>query len=123
MALPEPIHLAVERFDGALQVLANHVDDERTTVQRAVEHLGEGELGLQDRHLLVEHAGNPVGTAEGVRQPPQPLAQQRVDARRSETAAQLLHALGVGTGEDAVVQWLEGDARPGRLSLQVLVTV
>ena len=63
-----------------VEILADHVFEECASVQRAVEHLGEGELGLQDRHL-VEHAGTPVGTAERVRQPPQPLAQQRIDAR------------------------------------------
>ena len=105
-----------------IQVVTDHTLEERTSVQRTVEHLGEGELGLQDRHL-VEQAGKPVGTAERVRQPLQPLAQQRLDAPRSKAVCQFLHALRVGATENAVVECLEGDARACQLPLQVLMAV
>ena len=91
-------------------------------MQRSVEHLGERELGLQDRHLVAD-AGDPVGAAVRVWQPRQPLAQQRVDTRRGEAPRQPLYTFGVCTTEDAIIEFLVGDAHTGQLPLQVFVPV
>jgi len=60
---------------------------------------------------------------EGMRQTAQPLAQQSVDPGRRQAVADRLQALRIGTGLDAVVERLEGDALLGELLLGVLVAV
>jgi len=50
----------------------------------AVEHLRQGELGLQDRELIAVAAAA-VSPGEWVRQPRQPAAKERVDLRRRQT--------------------------------------
>src|SRR5215471_3567984 len=61
-----------------IEVLADHLLEEQTTVQRSVEDLGGGELRLQDRDIIAV-AGLAVGSREGMWQKPQPFAQQRID--------------------------------------------
>jgi hypothetical protein len=65
--------------------------DVEVVVQRLLEeHLGQRELGLQDRQLVAV-TGGLVLVGERVGQDPQPLAQQRLDLRRAEAVADLLH--------------------------------
>jgi hypothetical protein len=89
---------------------------------RAVQHLGEGELRLQHQDLIAVACGA-VGGGERVRQPGQPLAQQPVDGGRVQRVAELLQPSGVSAGGEAVVQGLERDPGLGRLALGPLVAV
>ena len=69
-----------------VEVVADDLFEEDPPGHRLVQHLGQGELGLQDRDVVAV-AGGPVGGAERVRQDRQPLAQQRVDLVGSELVA------------------------------------
>ena len=91
-------------------------------MDRAIEHLGQRELRLQDRDLIAV-AGLAVGGGERVRQAIQPLAQQPLDRFRRQAVANLLQTLGIGAVMDAVVERLKGDAVAGELALGVFVPV
>ena len=71
-------------------------------------------FGLQDRQLVAV-AGAAVGPGEGVRQPRQPAAKERVDLRRRQPVADALQPVGVIAVQEAVVQ--RGERDPGRLGL------
>jgi hypothetical protein len=57
-----------------VEVVADDLFEEHSTVDRGVEHLREGELGLQDGELIPV-LGVPVLLGERVRQDGQPLIQ------------------------------------------------
>ena len=80
-----------------------------------VEHSGQAELGLQDRQLVAV-AGGLVVVGERVGQDSQPLAQQRVDLRRSEAVANALQRRYVVDCGEPVVEGLEPDPGLGRLA-------
>ena len=61
-----------------VEVVADDLFEEDPARDRGVEHLGQRELGLQDRQLVAV-AGGPIGGGERVRQDGQPLTQQPVD--------------------------------------------
>src|SRR6201988_2481114 len=105
-----------------IEVLADHLLEEQATVQRPVEDLGGGELRLQDRDIVAV-AGLAVRSSEGMRQEPQPFAQQCIDLGGGKSVANRLQALGVGTLPDAVVEGLEGDAFLCELTLGVFMPV
>jgi hypothetical protein len=88
----------------------------------AVEHLRQGELGLQDRELIAV-AGAAVSPGERVRQPRQPAAKERVDLRRRQTVADPLQPLGLLAGKEPVVQCGERDPRRLRLALRPVMAV
>jgi hypothetical protein len=69
-----------------VEVVADDLLEEDASGCRPVEHLGEGELGLQDRDVVGE-AGGDVVVGERVRQDPQPLGQQRLDVLGAEGVA------------------------------------
>ena len=75
-----------------IQVLPNHFLEERAPRHRPVQHLGERELRLQDRQI-VAIARRAIGSAKGVRQPAQPLSQQRIDLLGRQPLAQRLRPL------------------------------
>ena len=85
-----------------VEVLAHHLFEEGPSGQRPVEDLGAGEFGLQHRDVVVD-ALLPVAGRERVRQPGQPLAQQRVDPRGRQAVGVLRHAKRLQVGE-----WLSG---------------
>ena len=89
---------------------------------RPVEHLGEGELRLQDREVVAV-AGGAVRGRERVRQERQPLAQQRVDPLRAQAVADRLHGGDVVDGGEGVVQGGVADPGPGGLPLGPLMAV
>ena len=64
-----------------VEVLANHLFEEKSARDGPVEHLSQRELGLEDGHV-VPVARLAVLGFEGMRQPAKPLAQQPVDPRR-----------------------------------------
>src|SRR5579871_2154041 len=105
-----------------VQVLADDLLEEDAAGQRPVQHLGQGEFRLEDGQVVAV-AGLAVLICKGVRQAGQPLAQQSVDFGTGQAVAQLLEALGIGTGKDAVVEGLEGNALLGQLAFDVLVAV
>ena len=76
---------------------------------RLIEHLGQRELGLQDREL-VAIAGGAIAWGKRMRQASQPFAQQSINLARRQLVAHALHQFGVGTGLDPVVQRLERHA-------------
>ena len=61
-----------------IEVLADHLLEEDPSGHRLVEHLGERELGLQDREL-VAIAGGAITGRKRMRQASQPFAQQPID--------------------------------------------
>ncbi len=69
-----------------VQVVPDDLLEEDPPGHRPVQHLGQGELSLQDGQLIAV-AGGDVPGGERVRQDTQPLAQQRVDVRRAEPVA------------------------------------
>jgi hypothetical protein len=87
-----------------------------------VEHLGEGELRLQDRQVVGVPGGD-VLVGERVRQDRQPLAGQCLDVRRAEAVADRLQPAGVIDGGEPVIECLEADPGPGGLPLGPLVAV
>ena len=105
-----------------VEVLADHRLKEMAPGQGPVEHLGAGELRLQDGELEVV-AGRVVRRREGVREPSQPLGHHRRDPLRAQVIEDLLRAGGIGAGEQPVVQGLEGNALFGQLPLDVLMAV
>jgi hypothetical protein len=105
-----------------VEVVPDHLLEEDPAGHGLVEHLGQGELGLQDRHV-VPVAGGPVRSGERVRQASQPLTQQGVDLGRSQAVADRLHRGHVGDGGEGVVQRGVGDASLGGLPLGPLVSV
>jgi hypothetical protein len=56
-----------------VEVVADHLLEEDASRHRPVQHLGQGELRLQDRDVVAV-AGGPVSRGERVRQPGQPFA-------------------------------------------------
>ena len=88
----------------------------------ASEHLGQGELCLQDGDVVAV-AGAPVSGGERVRQDRQPLAQQRVDLPGPQPVAGPLQCGGVVNGGEAVIECLEPDTGPGGLPLRPVVPV
>ena len=72
-----------------IEVLADHLFEEHAAVRRAVEHLCGRELRLQDRDVIAV-AGFAVCRCKGVRQQPQPFAQQGIDLGGGETIADRL---------------------------------
>ena len=105
-----------------VQVLADDCLEEHPARGGPVQHLGQGELGLQDRNVVAV-AGPAVRGGEGVGQDLQPLTQQSVDAGRVETVTDALQAGRVVTRGEPVVEGLEADPGLGRLAFGPLVAV
>ncbi len=105
-----------------VEVLGDDGLEERPARGGTVQHLGQGELGLEDRDVVAV-TGPAVRGAEGMRQAGQPLAQQPVDASRVQPVTGALQTLRVLTGGEAVVERLETDPGLGYLPLGPLVAV
>ena len=105
-----------------VEVVAQHLLEEDPAGHRGVEHLGEGELRLQDRQLIGV-PGVLVLNGERAGQNRQPLAQQRLDVARAEAVADPLQCRHVIHGGEPVVQRLKADAGLGGLPLGPLVAV
>jgi hypothetical protein len=105
-----------------VEVLANEVLEEQPPAQRAIQHLGQAELGLKDGQL-VPVPGLAVPARERMRQAVQPLAEKRVDLLGRQAVAQRLQAPRIGTPPDAIVERLEGDPALLELPLHILVPV
>ena len=93
-----------------VEVVADDLLEEDPTGHRVVEHLGQGELGLQDRQVVAV-ARVAIGGGERMRQSGQPLAQQRLDLVGTEPIADRLHRGGIVDGGEPVVQ--RGEPDPG----------
>jgi len=87
-----------------------------------VQHLGQGELGLQDRDVVAVASG-PIGVGERPGQDRQPLVEQRLDLRRSEPVADSLQRGRVVAGGEPVVQRGVSDPGLGGLPFGPLVAV
>jgi hypothetical protein len=118
-ALEDQLHLIRA---SQIEVLADDFFKEDPAVDGAIEHLGEGELRLQDRELITV-AGPTILSGEGVRQALEPFAQQRIDLPGTEGVGKALQSLRVLARENAVVQGLEGQAPLGQLALKELVPI
>src|SRR5262249_29857970 len=105
-----------------VEVVADQLLEEDPPAHRGVEHLGEGELGLQDRQLIAVPGGGVV-RGERVRQDARPSGGQRLDLGRVQAVADRLHRGHVIDGGECVVQRHEADAGLGGLPLGVLVAV
>src|SRR6202171_3173111 len=93
-----------------VEVVADDLLEKDPTRDGAVHHLGQGELGLQDRDLWAL-AGGATPDADGMREYGQPLAQQGVDLLGSEPIADRLQRRGVLDRGGPVVQRLARYAR------------
>ena len=91
-----------------VEVVADDVFEEHPARNRLIEQLGQRELGLQNRQLVAVARG-PIRSGERVRQPGQPLAQQRIDLLFSEPVADPLQSYRIIDGGEAVVQRGEPD--------------
>jgi hypothetical protein len=105
-----------------VEVVGDDLVEEDPSRDRLAGHLGEGELRLQDGHL-VGVARRDVVLGEGVRQDPQPLAQQGIDVTGAQGGADRLQRGRVVAGGEAVVQGLKADAGLGGLPLGPVVAV
>jgi hypothetical protein len=94
----------------------DHLLEEDPPRHGPVEHLGQGELGLQDRHVIPV-PGGAVDVGERVRQDRQPPVQQRLDLFGSEPVTDLLQPGRVVDLRGRVVQRDEPDPGLGRLLL------
>ena len=93
------------------------------TMLRATGPVVPDAFGLPPPPACVADALLPVVGRKRVRQPSQPLAQQRVDLLGRQAVGQPLHRRGVRATQDAVVERLEPDAPLRQLPLQILVPV
>ena len=105
-----------------VEVVADELLQEDPAGDGPVEHLGEGELGLDDGDVVAV-AGGGVLVGERVGQLGQPLAQQRLDLVLAETVADRLERGHVIDGGEGVVQRLEPDTGLGRLPFRPFVAV
>jgi hypothetical protein len=105
-----------------VEVVADDLLEEDPTRDGFVQHLGQGELGLQDRQVVAV-AGGAIFAAERVRQDGQPLAQQGVDLLGSEPVADGLQRRRILDRGEPIVQRLERDAGLGGLAFGPLVPV
>jgi hypothetical protein len=105
-----------------IEVVPDDLLEEDPPGHGLVEHLGQGELCLQDGDVIPVARG-PVGGTVRVRQPGQPLAQQRVDLGRAQGMADRLQGGHVIDGREGVVHRGEADPGPGGLPLGPLVAV
>src|SRR5215218_3035603 len=105
-----------------VEVVMQHLLEEDPPRDGPVEHLGQGELRLQDRQLIAVAGGLVLGR-ERVGQDRQPFAQQRVDVFRAEAVADRLDSGHVLAGGEPVVQRLEPDAGLRGLAFGPLVAV
>ena len=92
-----------------VEMLADHLLEEDPPAQRSVQHLGQRKLGLEDRELVAV-AGPLIVGGERVRQPGEPLAQQRVDLLGPQCVADRLRPSRVRAAQQPVVERLEVDA-------------
>lgn len=90
-----------------VEVLADDLLKRAAPGPRPVEHLGAGELRLQDGGLKVI-AGGVVRGREGVRSPSPPLGYHGSDLVFGQVIGELLRAGRIGTGEQPIVQGREG---------------
>lgn len=90
--------------------------------ERAVEHLGQRKLGLQDRELVAITGGTVCG-GEGMWQAPEPLPEDRVDLGRVQRVGDALAPGSLGAGVDPIVQRFERDPAVGQLPLEPLVPI
>jgi hypothetical protein len=105
-----------------VEVVVQDLLEEDPPGHRAVQHLGQRELRLQDRQLVAV-AVLLILPRERVGQDPQPLAQQRLDLRRAQTVAGPLQPRHVIAGGEAALQRLEANPGLDRLALGPLVAV
>ena len=105
-----------------VQVVADDLLEEDPPGDRLIQHLGQGELRLEDRDVIPV-PGRPVGGAERMRQERQPFTQQRVDLGGAEGVADRLQGGRVIDGGERVVQRGEAEAGLGRLALGPLIAI
>ena len=87
-----------------------------------VEDVGQTDLELPDRQPVAVSRGA-VLWRERMRETGQPAAEEFLDILGRELVAHALEPGGVGTGQESVVQRLEGDATVAELTLRPLVSV
>src|SRR3954470_5999850 len=118
-AVEHEAHLA---RPAKIEVLADHLLEEDAPGHRGIEHLGQGELGLQNGQRIAIARGA-VARWKRMRQSLEPLAQQSIDPIRGKSITELLHQPRIGAGLDAIVERLEPHPALGKLALEVLVAV
>ncbi|WP_427019306.1 hypothetical protein ACQCSX_22885 (plasmid) [Pseudarthrobacter sp. P1] len=105
-----------------VEIVADDLFEEDPPRDRGVEHLGQGELGLQHRQVIPVARG-PVGIGERIGQNGQPLAQQRVDFLAGQPVADPLQRGRVLDRGEGVVQGGEPESGLARLVLGPVVAI
>lgn len=121
-AVDPPAEDQADLRSAQVEVVAEHLFEEDPPGHRLVQHLGQRELGLQDRQV-VPVPGGPIGRRERVRQDRQPLTKQRVDLIRSQLLADGLQRRRVVHVGERVVHRGEHQAGLGRLPLGPVVAI
>jgi hypothetical protein len=107
-----------------VEVVVEDLLEKDPPVHRAVEHLNQEELRLQDGQLIPVSGGLVlVGGSERVGQDLEPFTQQRLDMLRAQTVADRLQRRHVIARGESVVQRLVADPGLGRLSFGPFVAV
>jgi hypothetical protein len=111
-------------FLGAteIEVLADHLFEEQAAMHGPIEHLGQRELGLQDRDIIAI-AGGPISTGE--RMWKQALDNGILSCADPARLQQICDGLSAENIDGLLRKWLrfEGDALAGELLLGVFVTL
>ena len=105
-----------------VEVLADGLLERDPAADRAVEHLREGALRLEDREVVADPL-RAILRREGMGKPRRPLAEQRVDRPGAGLPGDALHGRGIGAARDPAVEGLERDRALLHLPLQALVPV
>jgi hypothetical protein len=107
---------------AGVEVVADDVLEEHPPAHGLVEHLGQGELSLEDRDLIAVPRIT-VGVGQRPGQACEPLVQQRLDLLRPQLLTQGLQPGRVLDSSETVVQRGEGDPLFLRLTLRPLMPI
>lgn len=105
-----------------VEVLADHLLEEHPPGQRPVEHLGKGELDLEDRDVVVI-ASTSIGVSQWTGQASQPLVHEGLHMLGAEAVADRLQGAEIAAACKAVVEGVEADTGLGGLALSPVMHV
>ena len=107
---------------AGVEIVADDVLEEHPPAHGRIEHLGQGELGLQDRDLIAVPCVT-VGVGQRPGQQCEPLVQQRLDLLRPQLVTQGLQPGRVLDSSETVVQRGESDPLFLRPALRPLMPI
>jgi hypothetical protein len=122
-----PVDALVEEELNAIgttdvEILTDSLFEELAAVQRSVKHVGNAKLDLTNAELVLVPSAL-VFERERPRQTTNPPAEERFDVVGTEAIADALECIGVGTGQEAVIERLIGYAALFKALFGPFVTV